>query len=123
MWWDGGASQWFWHGSSRTQSVHTRRGVIKRPLLYLGEINDAQRAQWCSALDVLDESNNSVQQMTIFPEDRTPPPEISHPIQFRLNRQKLRRARQGEGTYLLRTHLTGDMNQSCSRPDAANGCL
>lgn len=93
---------------SIVESVRTRRGVIKRQLLYLGEINDAQQAQWCSALDVLDESNDSVQQMTLFPEDRTPPAEISNPVQIRLNRQKLRRTRRGEGTYLLRTNLTGD---------------
>jgi hypothetical protein len=49
------------------ESVRTRRGVIKRPLLYLGEINDSQRAGWCSALDVLDESTDSIQQMSLFP--------------------------------------------------------
>ena len=43
---------------SVVESVRTRRGVIKRQLLCLGEINDAQRAQWCSALDVLDDGFN-----------------------------------------------------------------
>lgn len=41
---------------SIVESVRTRRGVMKRQLLYLGELNDSQKAQWCSALDVLDES-------------------------------------------------------------------
>ena len=59
---------------SIVESVRTRRGVIKRQLLYLGEINDSQRAQWCSALDVLNESGDTVKQMSLFPEDRTPPP-------------------------------------------------
>jgi hypothetical protein len=36
---------------SIVESVRTRRGLIKRQVLYLGEINDAQRAQWCSALE------------------------------------------------------------------------
>lgn len=49
---------------SIVESVRTRRGVIKRQLLYLGEINDAQRVQWCSALDVLDESDGVVKQMS-----------------------------------------------------------
>ena len=44
---------------SVVESVRTRSGVIKRQLLYLGEINDTQRAQWCSALDVLEGSNPS----------------------------------------------------------------
>jgi hypothetical protein len=58
---------------SVVESVRTRRGVYQRQLLYLGELNDSQKAQWCSALDVLDESNDSIQQMSLFPDDRTPP--------------------------------------------------
>ena len=85
---------------SIVESVRTRRGVIKRPLLYLGEINDSQRAQWCSALDVLDASDGSVKQMGLFPEDRTPPPEIAHPIQIKLREMTLRRARQWGGCWL-----------------------
>ena len=52
---------------------------MKRQLLYLGELNDSQKAQWCSALDVFDESTGSVRQMSLFPEDRTPPPEVLNP--------------------------------------------
>ncbi|MBU0678829.1 MAG: IS1634 family transposase [Verrucomicrobia bacterium] len=85
---------------SIVESVRTRRGVMKRPLLYLGEINDAQRAQWCSALDVFDKSGGSVKQMSLFPEDRTPPPEILNPIQIRLNRMTLHRPRQWGGCWL-----------------------
>jgi transposase len=85
---------------SIVESVRTRRSVIKRPVLYLGEINDTQQAQWCSALDVLDESKDSVTQMSLFPEDRTPPPEISNPVQIRLNQMTLRHPRQWGGCWL-----------------------
>ena len=85
---------------SIVESIRTRRGVMKRQVLYLGEINDSQRAQWCSALDVLDESNDTVRQMSLFPEDRIPPPDIAHPIQVRLNQMTLRRARQWGGCWL-----------------------
>ncbi len=85
---------------SVVESVRTRRGVMKRQLLYLGELNDSQKAQWCSALDVLDESNDSVRQMSLFPEDRTPPPEITNPVQIRLNKMTLRRPRQWGGCWL-----------------------
>jgi len=85
---------------SVVESVRTRRGVIKRQLLYLGEINDSQRAQWCLALDVLDESTNSVKQMSLFPEDRTPPTEISNPVQIRLGQMTLRHPRQWGGCWL-----------------------
>ncbi len=85
---------------SIVESVRTRRGVIKRQLLYLGEINDAQRAQWCSALDVLDESNDSFKQMSLFPADRTPPPEVLNPVQIRLNQMTLCHPRQWGGCWL-----------------------
>ena len=85
---------------SIVESVRTRRGVMKRQVLYLGEINDSQRAQWCSALDVLDESNNTFKQMSLFPEDRTPPPEISNPVQIRLGQMTLRHPRQWGGCWL-----------------------
>ncbi len=79
---------------SIVESVRTRRGVIKRQLLYLGEINDAQRAQWCSALDVLDEPAGAYRQMSIFPEDRTPPADLCNAVQIRLSQMPLHRPRQ-----------------------------
>jgi hypothetical protein len=85
---------------SVVESVRTRRGVIKRPLLYLGEINDAQRAQWCSALDVFDACECRVRQMSLFPEDRVPPPEVLHPIRIKLSEMTLRRPRQWGGCWL-----------------------
>jgi transposase len=85
---------------SVVESVRTRRGVIKRQLLYLGELNDSQKAQWCSALDVLDESNASMKQMSLFPEDRTPPPEVINPVQIRLSQMTLRHPRQWGGCWL-----------------------
>ena len=85
---------------SIVESVRTRRGVIKRQVLYLGEINDAQRAQWCSALDVFDESNDSFKQMSLFPDDHAPPPEVSNPVQIRLSQMTLRHPRQWGGCWL-----------------------
>lgn len=109
---------------SIVESVRTRRGVIKRPLLYLGEINDAQRAQWCSALDVLDESNDSVQQMSLFPDDRTPPPNVSNPVQVRLSQMTLRHPRQWGGCWLaleLWNQLGLDSFWSARLPDSRLG--
>ena len=85
---------------SIVESIRTKRGVMKRQLLYLGELNDSQKAQWCSALDVLDESNDSVRQMCLFPEDRTPPPDVSNPVQIRLSQMTLRHPRQWGGCWL-----------------------
>ena len=85
---------------SIVESVRTRRGVMKRQVLYLGEINDAQRVQWCSALDVLDDSSGSFSQMSLFPEDRAPPPEIANPVQIRLSQMTLHHPRQWGGCWL-----------------------
>jgi len=85
---------------SIVESVCTRRGVHQRQLLYLGELNDSQKAQWGSALDVLDESNDCIRQMSLFPEDRTPPPDVSHPVQIRLPQMTLRHSRRWGGCWL-----------------------
>jgi transposase len=85
---------------SIVESIRTKRGVMKRQLLYLGELNDSQKAQWCSALDVFDESNASVRQMSLFPEDRTPPPEVSNPVQIRLSQMTFHHPRQWGGCWL-----------------------
>lgn len=85
---------------SIVESVRTRRGVIKRHLLYLGEINDGQRAQWCSALDVLDEPDKTYRQMSIFPEDRQPQAGICNAVQIRLSAMTLHRPSQWGGCWL-----------------------
>lgn len=109
---------------SIVESVRTRRGVMKRQLLYLGELNDCQQAQWCSALDVLDESKDSVQQMSLFPDDRTPPPEVPNPIQIRLSEMTLRHPRQWGGCWLaleLWSQLGLDTFWRPRLPDSRNG--
>jgi len=85
---------------SVVESVRTKRSVHQRQLLYLGEINDAQRAQWCSALDVFDDSSHSFRQMSLFPDDRVPPVQVTNPIQIRLGQMTLHHPRQWGGCWL-----------------------
>lgn len=47
--------------------------VVQRQVLYLGEINDAQRAAWCRSIEVFDEAAGATAQMALFPEDRVAP--------------------------------------------------
>jgi len=106
------------------ESVRTKRGIHQRQLLYLGEINDAQRKQWCSALDVLDESSGSFKQMSLFPEDRIPPPEVSNPIQIRLSQMTLHHPRQWGGCWLameLWNQLELDSFWAPRLPDSRKG--
>ena len=49
-----------------------RRRVVQRHVLYLGEINDIQRAAWCRSIEVVEGTSRS-RQMALFPEDREAP--------------------------------------------------
>ena len=47
--------------------------VVQRPVLYLGEINDSQRKEWCRVLDGFDENKGENRQMALFAWDREIP--------------------------------------------------
>jgi len=57
--------------------------VVQKHVLYLGEINDSQRAAWCDAISVFDESGKE-RQLALFPSDRTPPPLSCETVQVRV---------------------------------------
>ncbi len=48
--------------------------TVQRHVLYLGEINDSQRAAWCQTIEAFDEGGQASRQVALFPEDRAPPP-------------------------------------------------
>ena len=73
---------------------------IQKTLLYLGEINDSDRAAWTRAVEAVDE-NQRTHQLHLFPEDRTPDPQLEHPsLKLRLERIELARPRQWGGCWL-----------------------
>ena len=58
---------------SVVENVRVRGGrVVQRHVLYLGEINDSQRAAWCRSIEVVEGKSRS-RQMVLFPEDREAP--------------------------------------------------
>ena len=58
---------------SVVESCRLRGGrVVQRQVLYLGEINDSQRAAWCRSIEVVEGKSGS-RQMALFPEDREAP--------------------------------------------------
>ncbi len=58
---------------SVVENCRVRGGrVVQRQVLYLGEINDSQRAAWCRAIEVL-EGRSGSRQVALFPEDREAP--------------------------------------------------
>jgi len=66
---------------------------VQRPLLYLGELNDSQHAAWSKALLVCDAATQQTQPLRLFPDDRTPPPDLIPAVQVRWQEYALRRPR------------------------------
>jgi transposase len=75
-------------------------GSVQKTLLYLGEINDSDRASWTHAIEAVDEREQA-RQIYLFPEDRTPDPRLEHPtLRLRLEHIELARPRQWGGCWL-----------------------
>jgi len=86
---------------SVVESCRTRGGkIVQRHVLYLGEINDAQRAAWCKSIEVVEAGCRAATQMAIFPEDRQAPELDCAVVQVRLDRLRLERPRQWGACWL-----------------------
>lgn len=82
--------------------------VCQRQVLYLGEINDSQKAGWCKAIDVLEENNIGATQVALFPDDRKVPELACETVQICLRDITLHRPRQW-GNCWLACHLWRDL--------------
>jgi len=78
---------------SIVESRRVGRSVVQRHVLYLGEINDSQRAAWQKSIAVFDEQEGQVRQCALFPEDRAPSAHDPLAVQVRLNQLQLSRPR------------------------------
>ena len=78
---------------SIVESRRYGRRVAQRHVLYLGEINDSQRAAWQKAIDVFDEQEGQTRQCALFPHDRTPPVTDTPVVQVQLSQLQLCRPR------------------------------
>ena len=84
--------------------VENRRGanrrVVQRQVLYLGEINDGQRAAWCQSIEVFEPGSGERRQVALFPADREAP-ELAHEVvHLRLDRLQVKRPRQWGACWL-----------------------
>ena len=84
--------------------VENRRGasqrVVQRQVLYLGEINDSQKAAWCRCIEVFDEPGGRWHQVLLFPEDREAPELAQEAVHVRLHELQVLRPRQWGGCWL-----------------------
>jgi hypothetical protein len=71
--------------------------VLDRHVLYLGEINDSQRAAWLKSIEAFDETRGQQRGLALFPADRAIPEHANdYGVQVRLKDFELRRPRQWE---------------------------
>jgi transposase len=82
-----------------------RGKIVQRQVLYLGEINDAQRESWCRTIEVFDENRDRSMRLALFPADKHLPNfAAAFGVQVRLKEMELHRPRQW-GACWLACHL------------------
>ena len=74
--------------------------IVQRQVLYLGEINDSQRAAWIKQIEVFDAQAGVYTTTALFPEDRLVPVEVARAIQIRLSEFEVQRPRQWGACWL-----------------------
>jgi hypothetical protein len=74
--------------------------VVQRQVLYLGEVNDSQRAAWRKTLDAHAPGSNAPRQIALFPHDRPAPTDDDRVVRIRLDALSLQRPRQWGGCWL-----------------------
>ena len=74
--------------------------VAQRQVLYLGEVNDSQRAAWRKTLDAHSTDSNAPTQIALFPHDRPAPEDDARVVRIRLDELSLQRPRQWGGCWL-----------------------
>lgn len=77
--------------------------VVHHHVLYLGEVNDRQKASWEKAINVVDETSGTVRQLALLPEDRVITPSEVDAVQVRLSAMSLERPRQWGACWLADT--------------------
>ena len=77
--------------------------VVHHHVLYLGEVNDRQKASWEKAVSVVDETSGTVRQLALLPEDRVITASEVDAVQVRLSAMSLERPRQWGACWLADT--------------------
>jgi len=76
-------------------------GVVQRQVLYLGELNDNQRAGWVRTIEAFSDEKSKTKQLALFPDDREELPILDcETIRVRLDKIELRRPREWGACWL-----------------------
>src|SRR6266568_1996575 len=99
--------------------------TVQRQVLYLGEINDSQRASWCRVIEAFDEDAQRHRQLALFPAERAVPEHAkAYGVQVRLEAMQLHRPRQWGACWLachLYEQLGLDQFWTARLPDSREG--
>jgi len=76
------------------------RRVVQKHVLYLGEVNDRQRASWERAVSVIDETSGECRQLSLIPADRVISAAEVDALPIRLSALRLEHPRQWGGCWL-----------------------
>jgi hypothetical protein len=89
----------YWSLAENQRCVGGR--VVQRQVLYLGEINDSQRAAWIKQIEIFDAPGQVCTTAALFPADRQVPAQIAQAIQIRLGEFEVQRPRQWGACWLV----------------------
>lgn len=87
-----GKDHCYWTIVEKVRGPHDQ--WIQRPILYLGEINDSQKAAWIKTIEVFDSDRQVFTQLALFPLERELPADVTAAVQVRLSEFSLQRPRQ-----------------------------
>jgi len=73
---------------------------FQRQVIYLGEINDSQKASWVKQIEVFDTASDAPTTMALFPEDRLVPSEVAFAVRICLSGFEVCRPRQWGACWL-----------------------
>lgn len=77
------------------EKVRTAAGKwVQRPILYLGEINDSQKAAWTKTVEVFDTATQQSAQLVLYPAEQAIPAHVASGVRVRLDQFTLHRPRQ-----------------------------
>jgi hypothetical protein len=71
----------------------SRRRVVHRTVVYLGEINDTRQAAWRKTLEVFDEREQEFATLSLFPDEREIAADVDG-LQVKLSEMQLERPRE-----------------------------
>ena len=83
----------------------SKKRVVQKQVLYLGELNDQQRAGWIKTIEAVEGNKNKPRQLALFPSDLEKLPKLKscEVVRIQLDGIQLKRPRQWGGCWLACT--------------------